>query len=164
MTKRTLIIAALAVLGTGGWYAFRPERLFIDQTVNESLGEAALSAGTETAMPATLAMGQFKSIAHETKGTATVLQLADGKRILRLTDFMTSNGPDVRVYLVKAPDAPDNATVSSAGFIELGALKGNVGDQNYEIPASIDLGSFQTVTIWCRRFSVNFGSAPLAKS
>jgi hypothetical protein len=80
---------------------------------------------------------------------------------VRLTAFETSNGPDVRVYLVAAHDASDNETVTRAGFIDLGAMKGNRGDQNYEVPANIDLSQYQAVTVWCRRFSVNFATAPL---
>jgi hypothetical protein len=105
-------------------------------------------------------MGQFKGLAHETSGTAAVYEV-DGKRVLRLTNFMTSNGPDVHVYLVAAPDAKDDATVKQVGFIDLGSMKGNVGDQNYDVPAGVDLSKYQAVTIWCARFSVNFGTAPL---
>jgi hypothetical protein len=54
--------------------------------------------------------------------------------------------------------------VKTAGFVELGPMKGNIGDQNYDIPATVDLANYRTVTIWCRRFSVNFGSAPLTQS
>jgi hypothetical protein len=111
--------------------------------------------------PVTLAEGSFHDGAHKTTGTATIHQLADGKRVLRLANFETSNGPDVRVYLVAAQDATDNETVTRAGFLELGSLKGNIGDQNYELPADTDLGKFRSVTIWCRRFGVNFGTAPL---
>jgi hypothetical protein len=93
---------------------------------------------------------------------ATIYRLDDGRRVLRLTDFATSNGPDVRLYLVAADDVQDDATVKREGFVELGKLKGNKGDQNYEIPASVDLAKYRTVTVWCARFSVNFGSAPLA--
>ena len=78
-----------------------------------------------------------------------------------LTDFETSNGPDVHVYLVAADDALDSAAVTRAGFVEVGPLKGNIGDQNYELPASVDLGRYRAVTIWCKRFSVNFATAPL---
>jgi hypothetical protein len=95
---------------------------------------------------------------------AAVIDVGGGHRVLRLTNFATSNGPDVRVYLVAAADVQDNATVKTAGFVELGAMKGNIGDQNYEIPPTVDLETYRTVTIWCKRFSVNFGSAPLAKS
>jgi Electron transfer DM13 len=58
-------------------------------------------------------------------------------------------------------DATDNETVTRAGFVDLGAMKGNKGDQNYDIPTNVDLGQYQSVTIWCRRFGVNFATAPL---
>ena len=161
MRKRNALIGLAIVVAVSGWYAFRPERLFVNTTVNESLGAVAASAGATEAAPTTLAMGNFHSNAHDTKGTATVLDLGGGRRVLRLTNFETSNGPDVRVYLVAAPDVQDNNTVKTAGFVELGPMKGNIGDQNYDIPASVDLANYRTVTIWCKRFSVNFGSAPL---
>jgi hypothetical protein len=169
MRNRNAIIGLAIVVVVGGWYAFRPERLFVNKTVNESLDTSSAVAGGTTmpataAAPMTLAMGSFHSNAHDTRGSATVIDLGGGRRVLRLTNFATSNGPDVRIYLVAAPDVQDNATVKTAGFVELGPMKGNIGDQNYDIPASVDLASYRTVTIWCKRFSVNFGSAPLAKS
>jgi len=151
--KVTLI--ALIVAGGAGWYAFRPERLFINQRVNEQFPTAS------AAMSNQLAAGEFHSGAHETKGMAAVFQLADGKKTLRLTNFATSNGPDVHVYLVAAQDAKDNDTVTKAEVVDLGSLKGNIGDQNYELPANADLAKYHAVTIWCKRFSVNFGTAPL---
>jgi hypothetical protein len=160
MNKRNIIIAAAVVLGLGAWYAFRPERIFIDKSVNESLASIA-TVSEANAMPMTLASGAFHSNAHETIGDATILSLPDGRRILRLTNFSTSNGPDVRVYLVAASDVTDDETVKQAGFVELGPMKGNKGDQNYDVPADLDLGTYRTVTIWCKRFSVNFGTAPL---
>jgi len=153
--KVTLL--AIIIAGFGAWYAFRPERLFINQKVNEQFPTAA-------AANSQLATGEFHSGAHETKGMAAVLQLADGKKTLRLTNFATSNGPDVHVYLVAAQDAKDNDTVTKAGFVDLGTLKGNIGDQNYELPANADLAKYRAVTIWCKRFSVNFGTAPLNSS
>lgn len=150
--KMTLLV--LIVVGAGAWYAFRPERIFINQRVNEQFPTA--SAATNQ-----LASGQFHSGAHETKGMATVFQLADNKRTLRLTNFQTSNGPDVHVYLVAAADAKDNDTVTKAEVVDLGSMKGNIGDQNYDLPANTDLSKYRAVTIWCKRFSVNFGTAPL---
>jgi hypothetical protein len=67
----------------------------------------------------------------------------------------------VQVYLVAAADAGDNETVTRAGFLSLGALKGNVGDQNYDVASDVDLTKYRAVTIWCRRFGVNFATAPL---
>jgi hypothetical protein len=160
--KRSVIIAGLVVLGGVAWYLFRPELLFVNKRVNEAIVPVAAQPTETAAAPSALARGTFHSVAHETHGTAAVLDLGAGRRILRLTDFATSNGPDVRVYLVAAPDAADNQTVTKVGFIELGALKGNQGDQNYEVPTSVDLSKYRAVTIWCRRFSVNFATAPLA--
>jgi hypothetical protein len=136
------------------WYAFRPELLLFDRAVSEGLPDATLTA---------LAAGQFQGYAHETEGTATLYD-GGGKTVLRLTNFKTSNGPDVRIYLVAAPDATDDATVKNAEVVDLGSMKGNVGDQNYDVPATVDLSKFQAVVIWCARFSVNFGAAPLRRS
>jgi hypothetical protein len=112
-------------------------------------------------VPIVVATGSFHGVAHETKGVATVYQLPDGRRLLRLTGFKTSDGPDVRVYLVAAADAADSDSVKKAGFVSWGSLKGNVGDQNYDVPADVDLKKYQAATIWCHRFGVNFGTAPL---
>lgn len=114
--------------------------------------------------PKTLFTGKFHGKVHPTSGRATVYQEADGKLVLRLTNFKTSNGPDVHVILVATKDA-DNANFlkSNAEKIELGKLKGNEGDQNYEIPAGTDLSRFSAVSIYCERFDANFGMAPLEK-
>jgi hypothetical protein len=162
MKRRTWILG-LVVLGGVGWYLFRPELLFVNKRVNEGLvaASAPTAASEGATAPKILLTGQFHSVAHETRGTASVHDLGGGSRVLRLTDFATSNGPDVRVYLIAARDASDNATVTKAGYLELGKLKGNEGDQNYEIPAGTDLTKYRAVTIWCRRFAVNFATAPL---
>lgn len=162
--KRRIWVTGLVVLGGIGWYLFRPELLFVNKKVNEELAAAPAASASEAAdvmVPATLLAGQFHSVAHETRGTATIHDLGGGHRVLRLTQFVTSNGPDVRVYLVAAGDATDNATVTRAGFVELGKLKGNEGDQNYDVPADLDLTKYRAVTIWCHRFNVNFATAPL---
>ena len=156
-SRLKVTLLALIVAGLAAWYAFRPERLFINHKVNEQFPTASAANNQ-------LASGQFHSGAHETKGMATVFQLADGKKTLRLTNFATSNGPDVHVYLVAARDAKDNETVTKAESVDLGTLKGNIGDQNYELPANADLAKYRAVTIWCKRFSVNFGTAPLNSS
>jgi Electron transfer DM13 len=158
---RNVLIAAGIVVIIIAWYLFRPEKLFINKSVNEGLPSATAEKSDS---PRALTEGIFHSVAHDTKGTATIFELPGGERVLRLTDFETSNGPDVHIYLGKAPDANDSDTVTNAGFIELGSLKGNVGDQNYEIPSGTDLNKYHSVTIWCRRFGVNFGTAPLAAS
>ena len=75
--------------------------------------------------------------------------MGDGTLVLRLTNFSTSNGPDVHVYMVAAEDAKDVATVQQAGFIDLGVLKGNIGDQNYKFSGNLDLAKYRAVSIWC---------------
>jgi len=161
MRSRKVWVGIILVVGLAAWAAFRPERLWIDQTVNESFETSVQGTSTAAGEPQVLASGQFHKGAHETMGAASIYRLANGKRVLRLTNFETSNGPEVHVYLVKAQDALDNDTVKNAGFVDLGDLKGNVGDQNYDVPDDVDLTAYRAVTIWCRRFGVNFGTAPL---
>ena len=156
MSKRKIIILVLAVVLFGAWYAFRPERLFINHRVDEAFPAAKRSSPVQT-----LASGIFHGVLHPTEGTATIYSLGDGSRVLRFTNFRTSNGPDVHVYMVAENDAKDSASVMRAGFIDLGSLKGNIGDQNYTLGPNVDLSKYRTVSIWCKRFSVNFGAAAL---
>lgn len=158
---RNAVIALGIIVIIIAWYLFRPEKLFINQSVNEELQTASTERSDS---PRLITEGSFHGVAHETRGTAGIYELPDGKRVLRLTSFETSNGPDVRVFLGAAQDANDNDTVTKAGYVELGSLKGNIGDQNYEIPSDIDLAAYNSVTIWCKRFGVNFGTAPLTAS
>ena len=164
MSSRTRLIAILGVVVfVGAWYAFRPERLFINQRVNETFPGAAAVTRTSGGMePTLLVSGRFHGVAHEGKGNAAVYQLAGGRRILRFTNFETSNGPEVQVYLIAASDAKDSATVKNTAFVSLGPIKGNIGDQNYEVPPDVDLQKYRAVTVWCHRFGVNFATAPLA--
>jgi hypothetical protein len=109
-TRRSILIGTAVAAGAVLWYLFRPEALIVDGTVNESLPVAEHSTSAMAEHPAMahspdpekLAGGRFHSNAHETRGLATVFRLADGRRLLRLTEFATSNGPDVRVYLTAA--------------------------------------------------------------
>lgn len=113
---------------------------------------------TSTGAPGSrvLGSGPFSSGAHETSGTARILATADGSRVLTLTGFATDPGPDLRVYLV-----PRNGSPAADG-VDLGGLKGNRGDQEYEVPASLDSAAYGSVVIWCRAFTVAFGSAELS--
>ena len=97
--------------------------------------------------------GAFESDAHPTAGTASVLGNGTGQRFLRFENFETDNGPDLNVYLV------NSSTGDVSDFIDLGDLKGNIGDQNYEIPEGVDLSVYDEVVIWCVRFGVGFGDA-----
>jgi hypothetical protein len=119
----------------------------------------AAPSGTAT----TVATGHLHGILHKTTGTVSILSTADGGHVLRLENFQTSNGPDVHVYLVKGTNADNNDFIKAGGdnFVDLGPLKGNIGDQNYTIPPNVNLDEYKAVSIWCRRFAVNFGAAPL---
>lgn len=162
MRKPILCIVGVVVL-VAGWAVFRPELLFVNRQVNEALPPATAAAQGQ-APSTTLATGAFHDGAHATSGTASLIDLGAGQRVLRLAGFSTSNGPDVRVLLGVAADAKDSDTVKQAGYVELGSLKGNVGDQNYDVPSDLDLSKYNSVTIWCNRFGVNFGTAPLARA
>ena len=149
--KRILVIggvvAALVVVVGVVW--FQPQKLFIDETVEEA---PVAQAPAATDAPDNGASGSFKSLAHATSGKAVLRG-----ETLRLEDFETENGPDLRVILsVKDGDDYDG------DFVDLGALKGNKGNQNYEIPADVDLTKYDHAVIWCRRFNVAFGAAKLA--
>jgi Electron transfer DM13 len=113
----------------------------------------------------TVETGTFHGKVHQTSGRATIYQEPNGNLVLRLTNFKTSNGPDVHVILVAVKDAEDDANFLKSGTarVELGILKGNEGDQNYSIPKDTDLAKYQTVSIYCERFNANFGAAPLEK-
>jgi hypothetical protein len=151
-----LAIPIVAVAAFVAWYAFRPERLVVNRRVDEAIPTA--QGGLS---PQPLVSGQFYSILHPTAGTATIYRMGDGTRVLRFTGFSTSNGPDVHVYMVASDDAKDIATVKQAGFIDLGVIKGNIGDQNYRLGDDLDLAKYRAVSIWCKRFGVNFGAAAL---
>ena len=156
MKKWRIVIPIAAIAAFLAWYAFRPERLVVNRRVDE-----AMPAAQGSPSPQPLFSGQFYSILHLTAGTATIYRMGDGSRVLRFTSFSTSNGPDVHVYMVASDDAKDVATVQQAGFIDLGVIKGNIGDQNYTLGPDVDLSKYRAVSVWCKRFSVNFGAARL---
>jgi Electron transfer DM13 len=105
-----------------------------------------------------LGRGSFEPVAHSVTGRATTIRPAAGGRVLTLTGFEVDNGPDLRVYLVAGPARTESEVDD---FEDLGALKGNKGNQQYDIPRGLDLGRYTTVVIWCRAFSVNFARALL---
>ena len=204
---RVWTAAAVAVVGLAMFVVlwFEPQKLFLDQKVNEALPTAgpggtsapvteapATSTATEepsadpstdpspahsqkssrppppatTAPPAPtgpvlLGSGEFRSLEHHSSGVAKLLRLADGSVYLRFEDLDTSNGPDLRVYLTELPASDDWHGWDQGRYVDLGALKGNVGSQNYLVPAEVEVEGFRSAVIWCRRFKVGFGVAPL---
>jgi hypothetical protein len=111
--------------------------------------------------PLALKSGAFHAVEHEGRGTATIYQLPDGKHVLRLENFNVLNGPDLYVWLSTASNANDGHTILNHEYVSLGRLKGNEGNQNYELPADLNIDVYNSVTIWCQRFGVNFATAPL---
>jgi hypothetical protein len=145
--------------------AYLGRSTILDDEVNERVVRVSPppapgdEAASERPRNVLLARGGFQPVAHSVTGAATAIRRAAGGRVLTLTGFEVDNGPDLRVYLVAGP-ARDESEVED--FEDLGALKGNKGDQQYEVPRGLDLGRYSTVVIWCRAFSVNFARAPLS--
>lgn len=106
--------------------------------------------------------GKFHNADKRGSGTASVYKKSDGTRVLRLTNFSTSSGPDLFVYFYKTRDARNSSSLKNVRHISLGRLKSQKGTQEYQIPAGVDLNSYQAISIWCRQFGVNFATAPLS--
>ncbi|MGA8563731.1 MAG: DM13 domain-containing protein [Nitrososphaeraceae archaeon] len=122
-----------------------------NNTVSENLSVATMSTSSNETL-----IGNFVGAGdgfHNAEGVAKIIQLADGTDILRLENFKATNGPDLYVYL--------STDKTNADIVNLGRLKGNIGNQNYLIPAGTDITKYNTALIWCRAFSVIFGSAQL---
>ncbi len=192
LTKNKPLLAGIGVvlLGILGWLAFGffgIQAAFIDNEVDEggpvftaSVAEQDEVAATEEFQDAmeeaqenltetdepveemeddmpgeivTIYSGSFEGNSrYDITGVADVLNDGSEQRFLRFENFESDNGPDLKVYL----------RAENGDFVSLGDLKGNIGDQNYEIPTDVDLSVFNTVDIWCERFGVGFGTAPLA--
>lgn len=154
--------AYLLTAAVVGGYLGRSQ--FLDDEVNEKVVRVTPAASNGSASSderprnVLLARGRFESVAHSASGVATAVRRAGGGNVLTLTSFEVDNGPDLRVYVVAGP-ARDESEVDD--FKDLGALKGNKGDQQYELPRGLDLDRYSTVVIWCRAFSVNFARAVL---
>lgn len=121
------------------------------------IGTVALPFAASAAEPMVVKAGSFVSGAHHTSGVATIYKLKDGKRVLRLSKFETSNGP--KVHVVLADHVVMGNHVVNAGSVDLGDLKGTSGNQNYTIPAGTNLVKVKSVAIYCERFHINFGTA-----
>lgn len=161
--RRWLLLggAGLVIVGL---ILFEPWALFQNSTVDEALPGPATSStaeGTANADPEELARGDFVKQEHDTTGVARVVRLESGARVLRLENFSTTNGPDLHVWLSEETAGGNWFKYRNARYVALGVLKANNGNQNYVIPETADLGGIRSAVIWCKRFSVAFGSAPL---
>lgn len=183
------VVVVLGIVVAAGWWFFSPA--FIDDKVDEPLPtvvieaspvpaaiettptaqvvevqpqptvEAAPTESAQTVTAQVILKGAFYNLGYVGAGEAAVYQLADGSRILRLQNFSVDNGPDLYVYLVPIDPVPNTSGSDIPGYYSLGRLKGNIGDQNYELPADLDLSQYKSVVIWCQAFAVPFTAAPL---
>ena len=162
---------------------FQPWLLFIDVRVDDEIpmaSDATAPASSapaeptadadatppppEPAGPVDLATGTLISHEHETTGTVRVIELPDGSRQLAIENLDTTNGPDVHVWLSAGPVIEGFDGWFTAGghpYVDLGMIKGNQGNQVYDIPADVDLSAYPTVDLWCVQFAVSFGAAAL---
>ena len=168
---RWQVLFAVAVVGglalAFGVAYFQPQKLFINQRVNEAIPVATTAPGqaapVSTAAPpeTALSSSNLQSLEHQSSGTVLLIQLVGGGRILRLENLATSNGPDLRVYLSTTPASADWHGYDR-DYVDLGALKGNLGNQNYALPDSVDITRYRSAVIWCRQFKVGFAVASLS--
>lgn len=176
--RRWVWLAAGVVAGGAAFvlYWFQPQKLFLDDRVDEAVPaatasgrevspsvEAAAARAAKTTAPTELlelARGDFVSLDHGTSGRVRVMELPDGTRVVRLEDLNTSNGPDLYVYLSTNPASGDEGAFDD-DVINLGRLKANQGNQNYDLPAGVDLARFASLVVWCDRFDSAFGAADL---
>ncbi|MEV4828053.1 DM13 domain-containing protein [Micromonospora sp. NPDC049257] len=183
-------VAVLGVGVAFGLYWFQPWKVVTDNQVDEQLSEVdAAPAGTTptdapggtptgttpagttpttgsptSTRPVVVSRGEFVSHEHDTSGTARIVRTADGGHRLELVGLDTSNGPDLKVWLTDQPVRTGRAgwgVFDDGRRVELGRLKGNKGDQAYAIPSGADPAGLTSVAIWCQRFAVSFGAAPL---
>lgn len=191
MLKSVIAVVAVLAVAVGLW-AFQPWKLFTSSELDEALpgtvstasddsaatveDAAAATAGSDgaaedpaadeaTAEPAALtelARGDFISQAHPTSGEAIISEDADGTRYLRFEGLASDDGPDLFVWLTDQPAEAADDVYDDGKYVNLGKLKATSGNQNYEIPADVDIDSLTSVSIWCDRFNVSFGAAPLA--
>ncbi|TDU86976.1 electron transfer DM13 [Kribbella voronezhensis] len=190
-TVAVTALAVAAVVAAVALPLFQPWRLFTDKVVDEALpGTGPISMTSSSPAPPTIsgasgrtptktpgsgppetpaasvvqASGRFISHEHHTEGAVAVIRLPSGVRVLRLTGLDTSDGPDLEVWLSDAAVVDGKAgwhVFDDGRYRSLGQLKGNHGNQNYVVPADVDLSVLKSVSIWCNRFNVSFGAARL---
>lgn len=177
MSWKPVLGAVLVVAVVAGAALFEPWRAFTSSRVDEALPTVAPAAPASGAPapsgpakptpppePVQLARGDFVDAEHGTTGAARLIELADGRRFLRIEELATSDGPDLHVWLSDAPSGGEWGSYDDGRYVRLGELTATHGNQNYEIPADADLSGLRSVVIWCDRFNVAFGTAPIERS
>ena len=179
--RRFLIpVAVVLVVALGvGLYLFQPWRLLTVRETHDALlvpqstGQPT-SQSTAPSVPSSapapvaetareVAAGEWRSLEHATTGKASLIKLPGGGHSVQFASLDTSDGPDLYVYLSPHPSSSPEKTFGQ-GFTSLGKLKGNRGDQVYEIPSGVDVSAIRSVVIWCQRFSAGFAVAPLEQA
>lgn len=145
MNKISLVALIIVIIGILAYFL---SPLFITKTVDEP---APIQVTEELIRQGTFADADSF---HKVSGQAKIVNSENG-RYLRLENFQSTNGPDLKVYF--------SSDTQASSYVSLGALKGNIGNQNYELPADLDLEAYPYVLIWCEQFSVLFGSAQLSE-
>lgn len=166
-----VVVAALGI----GLYLFQPWRVLTVRETHEALlvppatsspVSTPASPGSSAPVvetPEEVAAGEWRSLEHATTGKASLIKLPGGAHSVQFSSLNTSDGPDLYVYLSPHPSGSAEKTFGQ-GFTSLGKLKGNRGDQVYEIPGGVDVSAIRSVVIWCKRFSAGFAVAPLEQA
>lgn len=160
-----VIVAALAV----GAVVFQPWLIFVDTEVDDAIPVAVtpttpVPGQAPPVGPVVISRGSLISHEHPTSGSVSIIEQPDGSRVLAIEGLDTTTGPDVHVWLSQGEVVGGFAgwrTAAGVPHVDLGMIKGNKGDQLYEIPAGVDLGDYPSVFLWCVKFSVSFGAAEL---
>lgn len=171
--KRTAVLIAggTVLILFAGWF-FQPWTLFTNRTVieafpspSEVVASPSVTEEVESPQyPILLSKSKFISHEHSTRGVVKIFELENGERILRIEGLDTSDGPQLEIWLSDSPVIEGTAgwkVFDDGKYKSLGVLKGNIGDQNYEIPEAVVLDDFISVSIWCVRFAVSFGAAEI---
>lgn len=146
--KRSALLTVIAAISVSAAHAIGP------------LPEVS----AQSPQPVMLASGQFGGADgfHKGEGKVLVVQLPDGKRFVRFENFKVTNGPDLYVYLSGHPAPRNSGQLHEGSVLEVARLKGNVGNQNYPLPAGTEISKFRSVVIYCKQFGVIFSTAELA--
>ncbi|PIT92063.1 MAG: hypothetical protein COU08_04385 [Candidatus Harrisonbacteria bacterium CG10_big_fil_rev_8_21_14_0_10_42_17] len=157
MKKIFVIIVVLLALGVG-WYLASP--LFLNKEVDEALPDSVVQSDSQL-----IASGMFMDADsfHQGSGTAKVYKLADNSVFVRFEDFKVTNGPDLHVIVSDHPRPTSRNDFMGGLYLDLGSLKGNIGNQNYVLPEGYQAGDIKSVIIYCKPFHVLFALAELNK-
>lgn len=173
MTMDEMITAVAEEMAAEMMAGMTPETMaeMAARTMPEGMVEGMATGAVESVVemmaaggPAALKQGMFRDADsfHQGEGSATVYELPDGSHVLRFEDFRVTNGPDLRVLLATHPDPQGRNEVQGPGYVELGKLKGNIGNQNYPFPEGVSPDDYGSVVIYCKPFHVVFSVAPLS--